>query len=112
VLSFFSSRRNWDTPAGECAPPPVGGGRGPLAGERGVGGAPIPTKGHSGTLYICVLCGVTASPDVCQSADAQPTGSNEAPCMGSFSTVAYGRTCRIESNPPACSVHGLHVLKP
>jgi hypothetical protein len=33
VLSFFSSRRNWDSPnpspAGECAPPPFGsGGRG------------------------------------------------------------------------------------
>jgi hypothetical protein len=32
VLSFFSSRRNWDSPtplaAGECAPPPFGpGGR-------------------------------------------------------------------------------------
>jgi len=32
VLSFFSSRRNWDSPtplsAGECAPPPFGGGGG------------------------------------------------------------------------------------
>jgi hypothetical protein len=43
VLSFFSSRRNWDSPnpspAGECAPTPFGsgrgGGRGTLAGERG-----------------------------------------------------------------------------
>ena len=40
VLSFFYSRRNWDSPnpspAGECAPPPPGsGGRGTLAGKRG-----------------------------------------------------------------------------
>jgi hypothetical protein len=60
VLSFFSSRRNWDypnpSPAGECAPPPlVLGGRGTLAGERGVGRV---RRGdiHCGTLYIYVLC--------------------------------------------------------
>ncbi len=62
VLSFFSSRRNWDSPnpstAGECTPPPHGsGGRGTLAGERGYGRVPIPTRGkHCGTLYIYVLC--------------------------------------------------------
>jgi hypothetical protein len=62
VLSFFSSRRNWDSPnpstAGEwCAPPPVSGGRGTLAGERGVGRVPIPTRGHSlwYSLYIRTL---------------------------------------------------------
>jgi hypothetical protein len=42
VLSFFSSRRNWDSPnpspAGECAPSTGSGRRGTLAGERGVGG--------------------------------------------------------------------------
>jgi hypothetical protein len=73
VLSFFSSRRNWDSPtppaAGECAPPPQPfgpGGGGTLACEGGVGGVPIPTRGqksiklkpprgqyiHRGTLYI------------------------------------------------------------
>ncbi len=40
VLSFFSSRRNWDcstpSPAGECSPPPGSGGGGHTAGE-GVG---------------------------------------------------------------------------
>ncbi len=41
VLSFFSSRRNWDSPT----PHPFGG-RGTLAGERGVGRVPIPTRGH------------------------------------------------------------------
>ncbi len=53
VLSFFSSRRNWNsfTPlaAGECAPPPpplVGGGEVTLAGGRGAGEVPIPTNGH------------------------------------------------------------------
>ncbi len=67
VLSFFSSRRKWDSPnplpAGECAhpPPPRGsGGRGTLAGERGVGRVPIPTRGHKlwYSLYIYVNCGL------------------------------------------------------
>jgi hypothetical protein len=53
VISFFSSRRNWDSPnpspAGESA---TRGSRvrGTLAGERGVGRLPIPTRGH--TLFI------------------------------------------------------------
>ncbi len=65
VLSFFSSRRNWDSlnpspaAAGECVPiPPVpgGGGRGTLAGERGVGRVPIPTRDiHYVILYIYLL---------------------------------------------------------
>jgi hypothetical protein len=42
-----------------CPPLPGSGGRGTLAGERGVGRVPIPTRGHTcGTLYIYVLCGV------------------------------------------------------
>ncbi len=63
VLSFYSSRRNWDSPdpspAGEYAPPPFGtGGRGTLAGEKGGGRVPILTRDiHCGTLYIYVLCG-------------------------------------------------------
>ncbi len=48
VLSFFSSRRNWDSPnpspAGKCAPPFGTGGWGTLAGERGGGRVPIPTR--------------------------------------------------------------------
>jgi hypothetical protein len=61
---LFSSRRNWDSPnpspAGECARSAGSGGRGTLAGERGGGRVPIPTKGHTlcGTLFIYVLCGV------------------------------------------------------
>ncbi len=57
VLSFFSSRRNWDSPpplaAGECAPPTLwSGGEGTLAcGLRG-GGVPIPTRGH--TLWCSI----------------------------------------------------------
>jgi hypothetical protein len=55
VLSFFSSRRNWDSPnpspAGECAPP-ASGGSGTLAGERGGGRVPIPTREH--TLWYSV----------------------------------------------------------
>jgi hypothetical protein len=52
--SFFSSRRNWDSPnpspAGECAPHPLGsGGR--------VGRVPISTRGQTlwYSLYICTL---------------------------------------------------------
>ncbi len=57
VLSFFFSRRNWDSPnpssAGECAPPPGYGGRGTLTGERGVGRVPIPTRGtYTVVLFI------------------------------------------------------------
>jgi hypothetical protein len=62
VLGFFSSRRNWDSPtplaAGGCAPPPLWSrGEGTLAGERGVGGVPIPTTGEKlSTLpTLCVL---------------------------------------------------------
>jgi hypothetical protein len=40
-----------------CPLPPVSGGRGTLAGEKGVGRVPIPTRGiHCGTLYMYVLC--------------------------------------------------------
>ncbi len=61
MLSFFSSRRNWDSPspspAGECAPPPRFWGRGKLAGERGVGRVAIPTRGHTlwYSLYMRTL---------------------------------------------------------
>jgi hypothetical protein len=42
-----------------CHLPPVSGGRGTLAGEKGVGRVPIPTRGiHYGTLYMYVLCAV------------------------------------------------------
>ncbi len=63
VLSFISSRRNWDSPnpsaAGECAPPPppvLGGGIHSLARE-GLGESQC-RRGdiHCGTLYIYVLC--------------------------------------------------------
>jgi hypothetical protein len=34
--------------------PPVSGGRGTLAGEKGVGGGvPIPTRGYTVVLFIC-----------------------------------------------------------
>ncbi len=58
-LSFFSSRRNWESPnpspAGECAVPPSpgSGGRGTFAGDRGGGRVPIPTRGH--TLWYSLL---------------------------------------------------------
>jgi hypothetical protein len=44
-----------------CPLPPVSGGRGTLAGEKGVGRVPIPTRGihcACGTLYMYVLCGL------------------------------------------------------
>ncbi len=52
VLSFFSNRRNWDSPtpspAGVCAPYPFGsGGRGTLACGNGCGVVLIPTRGHT-----------------------------------------------------------------
>ncbi len=63
VLSFFSSRRNWDSPnpspAGECSPLPLVPGveaHYPLARE-GVGEAQFwRWDTHCGTPYMCVLC--------------------------------------------------------
>ncbi len=66
VLSFFSSRRNWDSPnpspAGDCAHPPPprlvpGGGVHSLARE-GLGKSQFRRWDiHCGTLCIYVLCG-------------------------------------------------------
>jgi hypothetical protein len=72
VLSFFSSRRNWDSPnpshEGECVIPPGSGGNHTLAGERGVGRVPIPTRDiHCGTLAIHMYF-------VVQSDNIQPVG--------------------------------------
>ncbi len=53
VLRFYSSRLYWDShnpsPVCECAPPPPpgSGGRGTLAGKRGVGRVPFPTRGYT-----------------------------------------------------------------
>ncbi len=64
VLSFFSSHRNWDSPNPSPAvsvptpPPPTGSGvRDTLAGERGGGRVPIPTRGHTMwySTYTCTL---------------------------------------------------------
>jgi hypothetical protein len=62
--TVYAPRWNWDSPQPPtrrlvCPLPPVSGGRGTLAGEKGVGRVPIPTRGiHCGTLYMYVLCGV------------------------------------------------------
>jgi hypothetical protein len=62
--TVYAPRRNWDFPQPPtrklvCPLPPVSGGRGTLAGEKGVGRVPIPTRGvHCGTLYMYVLCEV------------------------------------------------------
>ncbi len=72
---MYAPRRNWDSPQPPtrrlvCPLPPVSGGRGTLAGEKGVGRVPIPTRGiHCGTLYtyvrilwgegirgLCIIC--------------------------------------------------------
>jgi len=57
VLGLFSSGRNWDslTPHLQASlpPPPFGSGEGTLTRGRGVGGVPIPTRGH--TLWYRVL---------------------------------------------------------
>jgi hypothetical protein len=59
VLSFFSSRRHWDSPtpspAGEYAPSFVfRGGAHSLAGEE-VGRVPIPTRGQTLWLHSCYI---------------------------------------------------------
>ncbi len=59
VLSFFSSRRNWDSPAGECVTPlPVLGGVAHSLASEGVHGGSQFRRGdiHGGTLYLYVLC--------------------------------------------------------
>ncbi len=62
VLSFFSSRRNWDSrnpsPAGECAPPPPFGSGGraqSLARERGWESPNSDEGTYNVVLYIYVL---------------------------------------------------------
>ncbi len=74
MLSFFSSRRNWDSPTPHPqasvphpqanVPPPTlwFRGRVTLAGERGVGRVPIPTRGHTYTvvLFLCTYFVVTS----------------------------------------------------
>jgi hypothetical protein len=66
VLSLFSSRRKWDypnlSPAGEWAHFFGSGWRGTLAGERGDGRGPIPTRGHCGTV-LYVLCALVRQPE-------------------------------------------------
>ncbi len=60
--TVYAPPRNWDSPQPPtrrlvCPLPPVSGGRGTLAGEKGVGRVPIPTRGiHCGTLYMYILC--------------------------------------------------------
>ncbi len=67
---MYALRPNWDSPPPPtrrivCPLPPVSGGRGTLAGEKGVGRVPIPTRGiHCGTLYMWVLCGWNDSTSV------------------------------------------------
>ncbi len=63
VLSFFSNRRNWDSPnpspTAECVPSPlVPRGGDTLAGERRSGRVPIPTSGHTFwySVYVRTLC--------------------------------------------------------
>ncbi len=60
---LFSSRRNRDSPQPlnrrrECPPPLVPRGGAQLAGERGGGRVPIPTRGHTlwCSVNICNLC--------------------------------------------------------
>ncbi len=60
--TVYAPRRNWDSPQPPthrlvCSLPPVSGGRGTLAGEKGVGRVPIPMRGiHCGTLYMYIFC--------------------------------------------------------
>ncbi len=66
--TVYAPRRNWNSPQPPtrmlvCPFPPVSGGRGTLAGEKGVGRVPIPTRGiHCGTLYMYVLCDPNSLP--------------------------------------------------
>jgi hypothetical protein len=59
--TVYAPRRNWDSPQPPtrrlvCPLPPVSGGRGTLAGEKGVGRVPI--QGHTlwYSLYVRTLC--------------------------------------------------------
>jgi hypothetical protein len=58
--TVYAPRRNWDSPQPPtrrlvCPLPPVSGGRGTLAGEKGVGRVPIPTV----VLFICTYFVIT-----------------------------------------------------
>jgi hypothetical protein len=43
-----------------CPLPPVSGGRGTLAGEKGVGRVPIPTRGIHCICTYFVICGISS----------------------------------------------------
>jgi hypothetical protein len=60
-----------------CHLPPVSGGRGTHAGEKGVGRVPIPTRGiHYGTLYMYVLCDRGENNNTEMNKQLEPMSSN------------------------------------
>jgi hypothetical protein len=85
--TVYAPRRNRDSPQPPtrrlvCPLPPVSGGRGTLAGEKGVGRVPIPMRGiHCGTLYMYVLCGSNNTTVHCK------TGPTIVKCNQSDSVV-------------------------
>ncbi len=102
VVSFFSSRRNWDSPnpspAGECEPPPPfgSGGRGTFAGERRVGRVPIPTRGLTlwYSLYLCTLW-CTATLASCSKPHCKPIG----PLSGPLTQHPYLLRIEVSARP-------------
>ncbi len=91
LLSLFSSRRNWDLPTPHpqmSVPPPFGsGGRGTLAGDRGAGRVPVPTRGHTlwYSIYICTLwgggCNSPASPIISPPSTGGSHPSDDDNCL-------------------------------
>ncbi len=97
VLSFFSSRRNWDSPPsplGVCAPPPWfgGGGTHSLAGEGlGMGESQF-RRGdiHCGTLYVFCICTLLLTRDNQQLTHRHLTGENHKPTITQNWQHIYG----------------------
>jgi hypothetical protein len=103
VLSFFSSRRNRDSPnpshAGECSPSPLvrwGGAHSLATGERGGGRVPIPTRGHTlwYTINIYVLCGVHCTVG-----------------FGDFQQNSQNQVVSCEGKPGQAHIHYGHRMK-
>jgi hypothetical protein len=116
VLSFFSSRRNWDSPIPHpqarrvCPPPPIGSvGEGHTRLRESGVGVLIPTRGHTlwYSLYVCTLrstAGIAGrSPEHNVQGLCVPPGGEVEVTLGQLQAKLPGNR---ESDPPIQNVLG------
>jgi hypothetical protein len=102
VLSLFSSRRNWDSPtpspAGECAPPPLG--------ERGWGNPNSDEGTYTVVIYIYMYFG---GPVLCQQIYNQHYGKSILYSIKYFQCHHFSYCAILCTSNPAqfCTVHDI-----